>query len=206
MIEPIVYVVDDDEGVRDGLRWLIESAGHKVETFRSAEDFLASYDPNLPACLVLDVRMPGMSGLELQQELAKTQPLLPILFISAHGTVTTAVRALRAGATDFLEKPFNNQTLLARIDACIASARKAHEVGGRYREVRVRHERLTPRECEVMQHVAAGESNKVIAAKLRVSAKTIEAHRASVMRKMRARSLAELVEMALLLKSPPGKP
>lgn len=199
--QAVVYLVDDDQAVRDSLRWVIESAGFAVETYASAQAFLDAYRPERPGCLVLDVRMPGISGLNLQARLAGERSALPIIFISAHATVPDAVRAMRAGAVDFLVKPFNNQDLLDRIDLCIAEAARRSEDRARREEVARRLARLTPREREVLDGVVAGKTNRTIAAEMKVSVKTVDAHRARVMEKMQAGSLAELVHLMHL--SPP---
>jgi FixJ family two-component response regulator len=195
--DAIVYVVDDDAAVRESLCYAIESAGWDVASFDSAEAFLRDYHPARIGCLVLDVRMPGMSGLELQNELTRRRALLPIIFITAHGTVPTAVRALKAGAADFLDKPFSNETLLARIEQGVARAREWHGAHRRQASVEALLAQLTAREREVLEAVVAGKPNKVIAAELSISPKTVEAHRARVMEKTKADSLADLVRLVL---------
>jgi two-component system response regulator TtrR len=191
----VVYLVDDDQAVRDSLKWVIESAGFAVETYASAQAFLDVYRPDRPGCLVLDVRMPGIGGLNLQTRLANDHCILPIIFISAHATVPDAVRAMRAGAVDFLIKPFNNQDLLDRIEQCMAEAARRREDRTRREEVARRIAALTPREREVLDGVVAGKTNRTIAAEMKVSVKTVDAHRAKVMDKMQAGSLAELVHL-----------
>lgn len=198
--KPVVYLVDDDQAVRDSLKWVIESAGFAVHTYGSAQAFLDAYRPERPGCLVLDVRMPGISGLNLQARLAHNHSILPIIFISAHATVPDAVRAMRAGAVDFLIKPFNNQDLLDRIEQCMAEDARQREDRARREEVARRLATLTPREREVLAGVVAGKTNRAIAAEMKVSVKTVDAHRAKVMEKMEAGSLAELVH---LMHSPP---
>ena len=195
-----VYVVDDDEAVRDALGMLFGSVGYEAETYATAAEFLAGFDPERTSCLVLDVRLPGMSGLELQRRLAAGKALPPIVFITGHGDVPMAVRAMKAGAVDFLEKPFNEQDLLDRIAG--AFDREARDRGERRQlsELRRRFEALTPREHEVLELVVAGEANKVVASRLGVSQRTVEIHRAHVMSKMGAQSLAHLVRMALRLR------
>ena len=195
--KPTVFVVDDDAAVRDSLRWVIESNGWNVEAYPSAEAFLEAYDPARPGCLILDVRMPGLSGPELQKKLNERQYTLPIIFITAHGTVPTAVRAMQAGAVDFIMKPFNNTTLLERIDKCMEQARVAADSRKQQDSTHQRLTRLTTREREVLDLVVAGKSNKLIAADLKISIKTVEAHRAKIMQKMQAKSLAELVRLVL---------
>ena len=201
-----IFVVDDDAAVRDSLRWVIESNGWKVETHPSAEAFLNSYTPNRLGCLILDVRMPGMSGPELQNLLNERQCSLPIIFISAHGTVPTAVRAMQAGAVDFIMKPFNNVALLERIDQCVERARQHADINKQGDSTRERLATLSAREREVLELVVAGKSNKLIATELQISIKTVEAHRAKIMQKMQAHSLAELVNLTLTHQLSKGKP
>lgn len=200
--ESTVFVVDDDDAVRNSMRWLVESIGLPVETYASAREFLETHDPNRPGCLVLDVRMPGMSGLDLQEKLHENGIVIPIIVVTGHGDVPTAVRAIKAGAVEFIEKPVNDQLLLDTIQRCIekdAEYRRDLAVRG---AIEARYLLLTPREREVMAQVVAGEPNKVIARNLDLSAKTIEAHRAAVMRKMEADSLANLVHMAIACEDP----
>lgn len=192
-----VFVVDDDRAVRDSLRWLIESIGMKVATFESATDFLAVFDPECPGCLVLDVRMPGMSGLELHERLKRHDSLIPIIYITGHGDVPMAVRAMKAGAVDFVSKPFNDQALLDRIQQAVERDRQNRSKQNERQEIYTRWAKLTPREREVMDMVIAGHSNKSIAARLGVSSKTVEAHRAKFMEKMRANSLPDLMRITL---------
>jgi two-component system response regulator FixJ len=196
--EPTVYVVDDDPAMRSSLRWLIESVGLTVRTCSSAQEFLRTYQPSDPGCLVLDVRMPGMSGLDLQAELAARNIHIPVLIITGYAEVPLAVRAMKAGAFDFIEKPFSDQTLLDRIRAAVA-----HDEGGRRRraaraDVETRLRLLTARERDVLNRVVSGKSNKVIAAELKLSTKTVEVHRAHVMEKLKADSLADLIRLSLL--------
>lgn len=201
--KPTVFIVDDDPAMRSSLRWLVESVGLHVETCSSAAEFLANYDPARPGCLVVDVRMPGMSGLELQEKLAINHASVPIIVITGHGDVAMAVRAMKTGAVDFIEKPFSDQVLLDRIqqaldiDAEMRLSNTEHEI------IAARIALLTPREYEVMEHVVAGQLNKQIAANLNISIKTVEVHRAKIMEKMQASTLSKLVEMALRYK---GKP
>ena len=195
--EPTVFVVDDDQAMRTSLQWLIESTGMQVRTFDSADAFLAAYYPGRAGCLLLDVRMPGMSGLELQSYLAREGYRLPVIIITGHGDVPMAVRAMKAGAVDFIEKPFNDEFLLDSIRRALAVDAEQRGLQVRQAEIATRLALLTPREHEVMEMVAEGRSNKEIANALGVSAKTVEAHRARVMEKMEARSLAELVRMVL---------
>jgi RNA polymerase sigma factor (sigma-70 family) len=193
-----VFVVDDDQAMRTSLKWLIESVGMVVESYASADDFLAHYQPGRPGCLVLDVRMPGMSGLELQEYLAGRDVHVPVVIITGHGDVPMAVRAMKGGAIDFIEKPFNDEVLLDAIRRALAREEQQREQLTECAHIQQRLASLTPREHEVMQMVTEGMSNKEIANRLGVSAKTIEAHRARVMEKMQAGSLAELVRMALM--------
>jgi FixJ family two-component response regulator len=204
--DSVIYVVDDDTAVLDSLRWVLESAGHSVETFSSAARFLAACDPNRAGCLVLDVRMPGMNGIELQHVLAERQIAMPIIFITAHGTVPTAVRAIQHGAVDFLMKPYNNTTLLERIDLCLAMQRSRRESAKSQAALAARLAVLTPRERDVLDGVIVGRSNKAIASSLGISEKTVETHRARVMQKMHAGSLAELVRLVVTNGHASGKP
>ena len=196
--EPTVFVVDDDRAMRESLSWLLDSVGLRVRSYATAADFLAEHDPAQPGCLVLDVRMPGMSGLDLQAELARRGVELPTIVITGHAEVSMAVRAVKAGAIDFIEKPFSDQLLLDRV-------RQALEIDLEVREVRRRREdalrrlaTLTAREREVLNLVVAGKQNKEIASELGVSPKTVEVHRAHVMSKMCVDSLAELIRITLL--------
>jgi len=201
LTKAVVFVVDDDQAMRNSLKWLIESVGVQVESFASADEFLAQYQPGRAGCLVLDVRMPGMSGLDLQEYLVEKNVHIPVVIITGHGDVPMAVRAMKGGAIDFIEKPFNDEVLLDAIRRAIAyeEQQRSQHVENLHIQERLSH--LTPREHEVMEMVTEGRSNKEIANALGVSAKTIEAHRARVMEKMQAGSLAELVRMVLLVNS-----
>jgi two-component system, LuxR family, response regulator FixJ len=199
MQTPTVFVVDDDEAMRSSLKWLIESTGMPVQTFDSADAFLTGYSPDWSGCLLLDVRMPGMSGLELQAYLARADYRLPVIIITGHGDVAMAVKAMQAGALDFIEKPFHDEDLLRSIRRALEADSQARAQRTQHDQILARLEDLTPREHEVMDLVTAGKANKDIAAALGVSAKTVEAHRAKVMDKMHASSLADLVRMALLV-------
>jgi len=192
-----VFIVDDDEAVRDSLSWLMESVGLSTETFPSADAFLQGYGADRPGCLILDIRMPGMSGLELQSVLREQGFRLPLIIISGHADVPMAVRALKAGAFDFIEKPFNDQLLLDIVQRAIEHDRQQRESHAEVDEWRARLESLTPREREVLELVVSGAANKVISSELGVSLKTVEAHRAKVMDKLQASSLSELVRMTL---------
>ncbi len=197
-----VFVVDDDDGVRTSLGILLDSAGYRAVPFASADDFLAQYDPARPGCLLLDMRMPGMTGMELIEELARRGGFVPVIFITGHGDVPMAVEAMKAGAFDFLQKPFSPRNLLERIERALAADTEARQVLSRTEELRQRYTTLTPREKEVMALIVAGHANKVIAMDLGLSERTVEIHRARVMEKMATRSVAHLVRMALELESP----
>ncbi|MBS0387265.1 MAG: response regulator transcription factor [Proteobacteria bacterium] len=194
---PSVHIVDDDEAVRASLRFLIRSVGLPAQAYASAQDFLAAYDRRDPGCLVLDVRMPGMSGLELQQELNRRGATIPVVFITGHGDVPMAVEAMQQGAFDFLQKPFRDQDLLDRVQRAMARDAETRARLAARAEIRTRLATLTPRETEVMQLITRGKANKVVGAELGVSQRTVEIHRAHVMEKMHASSLAELVRMVL---------
>jgi FixJ family two-component response regulator len=196
----MVFIVDDDDAVRRFLSGLIQSINLRVSAHASAQDFLDAYEPGCPGCLLLDVRMPGMSGLELQRELAERSINLPVIILTGHGDVPVAVQAMKAGAVDFIEKPFNNELLLDRIQMAVVQSVRAESVRAERNEMLKRLELLTLRERQVFDLVVAGEVNKVIAHRLTISEKTVEIHRANVMRKMDARSLAALVQMAVSLR------
>lgn len=203
-IEPTVFVVDDDQAMRTSLKWLIESTGMQVRTFDSADAFLAAYYPGCAGCLLLDVRMPGMSGLELQSYMAREGYRLPVIIITGHGDVAMAVKAMKSGAADFIEKPFHDEDLLRSIRNALELDERQRVTQTTRAQIAARLAELTPREHEVMGMVTDGKSNKEMAATLGVSTKTVEAHRARVMEKMRAESLAELVRMALIVGREPG--
>lgn len=192
---PTIFVVDDDDAVRDSLRDLIDSVGLDVATYPSAHAFLDVYDNARRGCLVLDIRMPGMSGLELQERLNERGSSLPIVFITGHGDVPMAVEAMKRGAVDFIQKPFRDQELLDRINLAIEQNRRRREAEETKQDISERVSSLTRREREVMDMVIQGKANKVIAIDLGLSQRTVEVHRAHVMDKMRARTLAELVRM-----------
>lgn len=192
-----VYVVDDDPGVRKSLRWLIETLNVPVQTFASADEFLTAYQPKSPGCLVVDVVMPGMSGLELQQELRRRGDDIPIIVLTAYGSVHSAVDALKNGAVDFLEKPFDDNVLLEQIRKSLVSVVRRHSERGQREAVRARMALLSRREREVLVHVVEGLSSKEIAVRLNVNFKTIEAHRARIMLKMEADCVAQLVRMVV---------
>ena len=192
-----IFVVDDDLAVRDALKLLLRSVGQAVETYGSAQEFLDAYSEDRPGCLVLDIRMPGMSGLELQQKLNEKHSILPIIFITGHGDVPMAVEAMQAGAVDFIQKPFRDQDLIDRINQALEKDNNNRAALGERNDIRKRLETLTPREREVLDLVVHGKANKVIAGDLKLSQRTVEIHRARVMEKMQASSLAHLVRMVL---------
>jgi len=193
-----VFVIDDDPAIRESLRWLIESVGLNVKVFATAPEFLESYLPGPPSCLVLDIRMPGMSGLDLQAELAARDIRVPVIIITGHAEVPVAVRAMKAGAFDFIEKPFSDQLLLDRISRAIEFDTQVRHGRSVQADVASRLAQLTPRERQVMELVIVGKANKVIASELGLSPKTVEVHRAHVMKKMQADSLADLVRLGML--------
>jgi FixJ family two-component response regulator len=200
--KPTVFIVDDDEPVRDSLKMLMRSVGLSAETFSGAAEFLEAYDPDRPGCLVLDIRMPGMSGMELQEKLNEIHAILPIIFITGHGDVPMAVKAIQYGAADFIQKPFRDQDLLDRINKAIEQDASNRAQLLETRDIEERLSNLTPREKEVLELIVDGRPNKVIAADLEVSQRTVEIHRARVMDKMRASSLAHLVRMVMRLRNP----
>jgi FixJ family two-component response regulator len=194
--EPIVFVVDDDPSVRTSTERLVRSVGFEVKTFGSAAEFLASPRPERPACLVLDIRMPGQSGLDLQRELRGTGVQIPVIFVTGHGDIPMTVRAMKAGAVEFLTKPYRRNDLLDAIRAAIERDRGSRRERLESGALRRRYEQLTTREREVMAFVVAGLLNKQIAGELATTERTIKFHRAHIMQKMEAESLAELVRMA----------
>lgn len=203
MKEQYVFIVDDDEALRDSLAWLLEGNGLRVRMFASATAFLEAYSNAMTGCLVLDVRMPGMSGLELHERLQGLGSTLPIIFVTGHGDVPMAVAALKKGATDFIEKPFNNNDILRLVEQCLATDRERAGQRRRQAEIRKRLDILTPREREVLERMTAGRLNKQIADELGISIKTVEVHRARVMDKMEVRSVAELVQCVMQDSNPP---
>jgi FixJ family two-component response regulator len=192
----IVFVVDDDPSMRRSLESLLRSVGHEVRLFASAPDFMQAARNDVPGCLVLDVRLPGMSGLAFQQELTKAGVMVPIIFITGHGDVPMSVRAMKAGAAEFLTKPFDDQVLLDAVHAALERDRANRRADAGLATLRARYDGLTERERQVMGHVAAGWVNKRIAAEIGLSVVTVKVHRGQVMRKMQAKSVAELVRMA----------
>ena len=197
----MVYIVDDDEAVRDSLCFLLKSVGLNGNVFSSGNEFLAAYDPDWQGCILLDIRMPGISGMEVQRQLAEQNCPLPIIFITGHGDIPMAVEAMHLGAYDFIQKPFHDQELLDRIQQALTTYRESQDELTLKKDVQVHYEKLTPREKEVMEAVVRGHANKVIAMDLELSQRTVEIHRARVMEKMQARSLASLVKYSLLINS-----
>ncbi len=202
--EATVFIVDDDEAVRDSLGLLLRSAGYRARCYGSAKDFLKAFDPRDYGCLVLDIRMPGMSGLELQKHLVEIGCNIPVVFITGHGDIPMAVEAVRHGAVDFIQKPFDDQELVDRINEAMRLAAQQREGELERLEILDRIESLTAREKQVMGQVVQGKANKVIAGDLGVSQRTVEIHRARVMEKMQANSLAHLVRMVMVSESQPG--
>lgn len=193
---PTVFVIDDDESMRRSLDSLLRSVGLEVRLYAATQEFMRAARPDAPSCLVLDVRLPGMSGLTFQQELAKAGIAVPVIFITGHGDVPMTVRAMKAGAADFLTKPFDEQALLDAVEAAIEQDRARRSGAARLAELERRWRALTEREREVMQHVVAGKINKQIAVELGLSLVTVKVHRGQVMRKMATKSVADLVRMA----------
>lgn len=197
--KPTVYIVDDDDGMRRALSVLMTTVGFEPTAFAKPDEFLAKYDPNRPSCVVLDVRMPGMSGLEVQQHLNRSGAMLPVILVTGHGDIPMAVQAMKDGAFDFLQKPFRDQDLLDRINGALKLDAENRANVLKHADLKQRSESLTPREREVMALVVDGKANKVIAIDLGLSERTVEIHRANVMEKMGARSVAHLVKMHLML-------
>lgn len=201
----IVYIVDDEYAIRDSLTLLIESTGQLVRSFESAEDFLDEYDPDQPGCLLLDVRMPLMSGHDLQKELAKRGHIIPIIFISGHAEIPDSAKAFRAGAVDFLEKPFNNGELMERIDEALKKDAAFRGEFVKRRRIQDRLDHLTAREKEVLGLIVKSHSNKESAKILNISNRTVDVHRASIMEKMQADNVAELITMVMYCEAPDSK-
>ncbi|MGA3089790.1 MAG: response regulator transcription factor [Terriglobales bacterium] len=199
--DPIVFVIDDDALIRDGIHSLIKTIGLRVQCFASANDFMTATRPDAPACLVLDVRMPGLNGLDLQRQLSDAKIHIPIIFITGHGDIPMSVRAMKEGAMEFLTKPVRGQDLLDAVQKAIARDRTLRQEGAELAEIRRRFDSLTPREVEVLNLVVAGLLNKQIAYELGTSELTIKTHRAHVMEKTQADSLAHLVRMTEKLKA-----
>jgi two-component system, LuxR family, response regulator FixJ len=200
-----IFVVDDDEGVRNSLKFLLKSVGLATRAFASADEFLGAYRPDQPGCLVLDVRMPGMSGLELQQQLNVRGAIVPVIFITGHGDVPMAVEAMQQGAFDFLQKPFRDQELIDRIQRALECDAGNRTALAEYDKIRARLDSLTEREREVLGLLTSGKQNKTMAAELGVSQRTVEIHRARIMEKTGAGSLAQLVRMVMDLESKPTR-
>jgi len=194
---PTVFIVDDDEAVRNSLRLLLKSVGLAAVALPTAQEFLSKYDPRQPGCLILDVRMPGMSGLELQEQLNVRGAMIPVIFITGHGDIPMAVEAMQQGAFDFLQKPFRDQDLIDRIQRALTKDQTNRAELNEKSRVREHLQTLTPREREVLNLVTSGKPNKIMAADLGVSQRTVEIHRARVMEKMHASSLAQLVRMVM---------
>jgi RNA polymerase sigma factor (sigma-70 family) len=202
---PMVFVVDDDPSVRRAVKRLIESVGLQVRLFASSQEFLLSTRPDAPSCLVLDIRLPGISGLDFQQELAEADVRIPIIFITAHGDIPMTVRAMKAGAVEFLAKPFRDQDLLDAIQVGLQRDRARRERDAEIAVLRSRFESLTPREREVVSMVALGMANKQIGVEIGTTENTVKTHRSRAMEKMQAQSLAELVTMLERLRSRPTR-
>lgn len=196
-VMPTVFVVDDDASVRKALQLLIKSVGLNAETFDSGHEFLRNYSPEMRGCLILDLRMPKLSGLELQDELLKQGIDIPVVFITGHGDVSVAVQALKKGAVDFVEKPFSDQLLLDAVQRAIIQDEQRRERRAKIEDIEERLQTLTSREREVMQLVVAGKVSKLIASELHISKKTVEVHRSHIMKKLGAKCVADLVRMVL---------
>jgi FixJ family two-component response regulator len=203
--DPIVYIVDDDDAIRDALRLLMKSAGLRVQPCASAEEFLSCYKPELAGCLVLDVRMPGMSGLELQHLLLERHIRVPVIIMTGHGDISMAVQAMKDGAVDFIEKPFKNDVLLERVQTSIQNDIATRKEQQHHVEAATRIASLTRREREVMELLIQGKRNKTIASELGISNRTVEAHRAKIMEKMQAHSLSDIMRVTFAA-SEPGQP
>ncbi|MGC8121027.1 response regulator FixJ [Marinobacter sp. VGCF2001] len=195
-----VYVVEDDEAVRDSLELLLKSDSKPVKTYESANAFLQDYSDKMAGCIVLDIRMPGMDGMELQKKLNDKHSILPIIFVTGHGDVPMAVDAMKEGAVDFIQKPYREEALLEKIEAALEQDREQRKSLDEKQEIIRRVKSLTPREREIMDRMIAGQANKVIAIELEISQRTVEIHRSRVMHKMGTHSLAHLVRMVLSVK------
>ncbi|MDY6799441.1 MAG: response regulator FixJ [Pseudomonadota bacterium] len=198
--QQVVYVVEDDDAVRDSLELLLKSDGKAVRTYENANVFLKDYSDDMAGCIVLDIRMPGMDGMELQKKLNEKHSLLPIIFVTGHGDVPMAVDAMKEGAVDFIQKPYREEALLEKIESALEKDREQRKTLGEKQEIVRRIKTLTPRESEIMERMIAGQANKVIAIELEISQRTVEIHRSRVMHKMGTHSLAHLVRMVLSVK------
>lgn len=199
-VQQTVYVVEDDEAVRDSLELLLKSDGKPVKTYESANAFLRDYSDKMAGCIVLDIRMPGMDGMELQKKLNEKHSILPIIFVTGHGDVPMAVDAMKEGAVDFIQKPYREEALLEKIEAALEQDLEQRKTLDEKQEIIRRIKSLTPREHEIMDRMIAGQANKVIAIELEISQRTVEIHRSRVMHKMGTHSLAHLVRMVLSVK------
>jgi len=199
-IQQTLYVVEDDEAVRDSLELLLKSDSKPVKTYESANAFLQDYSEKMAGCIVLDIRMPGMDGMELQKKLNEKHSILPIIFVTGHGDVPMAVDAMKEGAVDFIQKPYREEALLEKIEAALEQDREQRKSLDEKQEIVRRVKSLTPREREIMERMIAGQANKVIAIELEISQRTVEIHRSRVMHKMGTHSLAHLVRMVLSVK------
>jgi FixJ family two-component response regulator len=204
MTDSLVYVIDDDPAIRNSLEWLLGSMHLKSRTCESAQQFLDHYQPDVPGCLLLDVRMPGMSGLDLQARLVADKSEVPVIVITGHADVPMAVRSLKLGAFDFIEKPLNDQIILDRVQRALQKDQGRCKMRLQAHQIKQRLAQLTQREREIMERVVSGDSNKAIASALGLSPKTVEVHRARVMAKMQAESLAELVRLGVFVHTNTG--
>lgn len=195
-----VFVVEDDEAVRDSLELLLKSSDKGVKTYPTANAFLEDYSDDMAGCIVLDIRMPGMDGMELQRRLNEKNSILPIIFVTGHGDVPMAVDAMKQGAVDFIQKPYREEDLLKKIEEALEQDREQRKTLGQKQEIQRRINMLTPRETEIMDRMIAGQANKVIAIELDISQRTVEIHRSRVMHKMGTHSLAHLVRMVMSVK------
>ena len=197
--KPTVFIVDDEEAVGDSIAMLLKTVGLATRRYTDARVFLEEYRPELPGCLLLDVRMPKMGGLDVQRELVRRNVALPLIFITGHGDVPMAVEAMRSGALDFIQKPFNDDELIRRVQKALEEDAREREIAQQHGEVARRWHELTPREREIARRIADGQANKVVAADLDISARTVELHRARILQKMGVRSVAQLVRMLMTL-------
>jgi FixJ family two-component response regulator len=203
-VQPTVFVVDDEEPVGDSIAMLLRTVGLPSKVYRDPRKFLEEYRPDQPGCLLLDVRMPQMGGLEVQKVLALRQVTLPVIFITGHGDVPMAVEAMRAGALDFIQKPFNDDELIRRVQKALAQDARERELLGRREEIERRWRELTPREQDIARRIGDGAANKVVAADLQISVRTVELHRARILEKMGVRSVAQLAQILTQLPAAPA--